>query len=434
MLAAIVRFSLRFRGVVIALACIFLAQALFTLGRAKYDVFPEFAPPQVAIQTEAPGLSPEQVEVLVTQPIENVINGVEGIESLRSSSIQGLSLITVTFSPRSEIYRDRQSITERLATIAGELPQGVRVPAMTPLTSSTSIVMVIGMTSEKRSLMELRTAADWTVRQRLLAVPGVAKVAVYGGDIRQLQIQIQPDRLIKFNLSVEDVLAAARRASGVRGAGFIDTENQRLVLESEGQALTPAKLAKTVVGYHNGASLTLGEVTHVTDAPEPPIGAAAVMGKQGVILNISEQFGANTVEVTEHLQRALDELRPALEAENISLRTDIFRPATFIQTAVGNVRFSLILGAILVVIVLFAFLFNWRTAAISCTAIPLSLLAATTVLQTFGFSLNTLTLGGLAIAIGEVVDDAVIDVENILRRLRENRAASRYATRRGSAA
>jgi CzcA family heavy metal efflux pump len=420
MLAAIVRFSLRFRGVVLALAGIFLAQALFTLGRAKYDVFPEFAPPQVAIQTEAPGLSPQQVEVLVTQPIENAVNGVEGIESLRSSSIQGLSLVTVTFSPGSEIYRDRQSITERLATIAGELPQGVQAPAMTPLTSSTSIVMVLGMTSEKRSLMELRTAADWIVRQRLLAVPGVAKVAVYGGDTRQLQIQIRPDRLIKFNLSVEDVLAAARRATGVRGAGFIDTKNQRLVLRSEGQALTPEKLAETVVGYHNGASLTLGEVTNVKNAPAPPIGAATIMGKQGVVLNVSEQFGANTVEVTKQLQRAIDELSPALKGENISLRADVFRPATFIQRAVGNVRFSLVLGAILVVIVLFAFLFNWRTAAISCTAIPLSLLAATSVLQTLGFSLNTLTLGGLAIAIGEVVDDAVIDVENILRRLREN--------------
>lgn len=422
MLGAIVHFALRFRGVVVALACLFLAQALFTLGRAKYDVFPEFAPPQVVIQTEAPGLSPEQVEVLVTQPIENGVNGVEQIETLRSNSLQGLSVVTITFSAGSDIYRARQSITERLATIAGELPQGVPAPAITPLTSSTSVVLVLGLTSAKRSLMELRTAADWTVRQRLLAVPGVAKVAVFGGDIRQLQVQLRPDRLIKFNLSVEDVLAAARRATGVRGAGVIDTPNQRFILRSEGQSLTAAELARTVVAYHKGASLTLGEIATVTDAPAPPFGAAAVLGKPGVVLNVSEQLGANTVEVTRKLERALDDLRPALAAENISLRGDIFRPADFIQTAIGNIGFSLLLGALLVIVVLFAFLFNWRTAAISCTAIPLSLLAATSVLSALGFSLNTLTLGGLAIAIGEVVDDAVIDVENILRRLRENRA------------
>ena len=422
MLAAIVGFSLRFRGVMVALACLFLAQALFILGRARYDVFPEFAPPQVVIQTEARGLSPEQVEVLVTQPVENVVNGVEGIASLRSSSIQGLSVVTVAFGAGSDIYRVRQSITERLATLAGELPRGVQAPAITPLTSSTSVVMVLGLTSEKRSLMELRTAANWTVRQRLLAVPGVSKVAVFGGAVRQLQVQIRSDRLIKFNLSIEDVLAAARRATGVRGAGIIDTSNQRFVLRSEGQSLTAAELARTVVDYHKGASLTLGEVATVTDAPEPPFGAAAVLGKPGVVLDVSEQLGANTMEVTRQLQRALDELRPALEAENISLRTDIFRPADFIRTAIGNLRFSLLLGALLVIVVLFAFLFNWRTAAISCAAIPLSLLAATSVLSALGFSLNTLTLGGLAIAIGEVVDDAVIDVENILRRLRENRA------------
>ena len=430
MLGAIVHFALRFRGVVVALACLFLAQALFTLGRAKYDVFPEFAPPQVVIQTEAPGLSPEQVEVLVTQPIENGVNGVEQIETLRSNSLQGLSVVTITFSAGSDIYRARQSITERLATIAGELPQGVPAPAITPLTSSTSVVLVLGLTSAKRSLMELRTAADWTVRQRLLAVPGVAKVAVFGGDIRQLQVQLRPDRLIKFNLSVEDVLAAARRATGVRGAGVIDTPNQRFILRSEGQSLTAAELARTVVAYHKGASLTLGEIATVTDAPAPPFGAAAVLGKPGVVLNVSEQLGANTVEVTRKLERALDDLRPALAAENISLRGDIFRPADFIQTAIGNIGFSLLLGALLVIVVLFAFLFNWRTAAISFTAIPLSLLAATSVLSALGFSLNTMTLGGFAVAIGVVVDDAIIDVENILRRLRENRARPDAASAR----
>ncbi len=420
-MAAIVRFSLCFRGVVIALMVLFLLYAIYALGHVKYDVFPEFAPPLVSIQTESPGLSPEEVEVLVTQPIENAVNGVAGIESLRSSSIQGLSLITVTFSPGTGIYLDRQLIAERLASVSGGLPKGIKPPAITPLTSSTSVVLALGLTSQKRSLMDLRTIADWTVRQRLLSVPGVAKVSVFGGDARQIQVQVNPERLIKYGVTIEDVLNAARRATGKRGAGFIDNTNQRIVLKTEGQALTPEKVARTVLVHHGGANVTLGDVAKVANAPEPPIGAASIKGRPGVQLVISEQYGANTLEVTERVEEAISELRPALEAEGVTVHQDIFRPANFIKTAIGNVRSSLIAGVALVVIVLFLFLFNLRTAAISCLAIPLSLLAAIAVLGYYGASLNTMTLGGLAIAVGMVVDDAIIDVENILRRLRENK-------------
>src|SRR5262245_35595582 len=218
MLTAIVQFSLRFRGAVIALACVLTAYGLYALARAKYDVFPEFAPPQVVIQTEAPGLAPEQAEVLVTQPIENVIGGVPGIESLRSNSIQGLSVVKVTFSPNSDIYLNRQLIAEHLSSLAKQLPEGVAAPVMTPLTSSTGTVLVSGVTSDKRSPMELRTIAEWVVKQRLLSVPGVAKVTVFGGEVKQLQIQLRPDRLIQYNLTIEDVSVAARKATGVRGA------------------------------------------------------------------------------------------------------------------------------------------------------------------------------------------------------------------------
>lgn len=421
MLAAIVRFSLRFRGVIIALACVLFGHGLYTLSRAQYDVFPEFAPPQVVIQTEVPGLAPEQVEVLVTQPIENAVNGVAGIESLRSGSIQGLSIVTVTFDTGSDIYRNRQVLAERLATLAGQLPQGVSAPVMTPLTSSTSVVLAVGLTSDSRSLMDLRTTADWTIKPRLLAVPGVAKVAVFSEEVRQLQIQVRPDRLIQYNLAIEDVLAAARRATGVRGAGFIDNANQRIVLQTEGQSLTPEQLSRTVLVYQDDASVILGDVARVVEAPEPPIGAAAVMGQPGVQLVVSEQYGANTLEVTRAVEQALEELRPGLSAQGVLLHADLFRPANFIQTATGNVRSSLLTGAGLVVAVLFLFLFDFRTAAISVAAIPLSLLAGITVLIHLGESLNTMTLGGLAIAIGLLVDDAVITVENIFRRLRENR-------------
>jgi len=423
MLSAIVRFSIRFRGIAISLGCALLVYGIFSLSHVPYDVFPEFAPPEVSIQTEAPGLSPEQVEVLVTQPIENAINGVAGIETLRSRSIQGLSVITVVFRSGSDIYRDRQAVTERLSTVASELPTGVQPPLMTPLTSSTTWVMEVGLTSDKQSLMTLRTIADWTVKPRVLAVSGVAGVEVSGGEVRQLQFQFDSQRLVQYGVSVEEVIAAARRATGVRGAGFVDTPNQRIVLQTEGQSVTAVQLARTVLVHHNGANVTLGDVARVVDAPAPAIGAASIRGKPGVILIVDAAYGSNTLEVTHGIDRALADLGPSLAAQGISSHPEVFRAADFIDVALHNVRDSLLIGAVLVVVVLFLFLFNFRTAAISCTAIPLSLLAAVIALDKMGLSLNTMTLGGLSIAIGEVVDDAVIDVENIYRRLRENRAS-----------
>ncbi len=417
MLNAIVRFSIRFRGIAISLACALLVYGIVSLSRVPYDVFPEFAPPQVSIQTEAPGLSPEQVEVLVTQPIENAINGVAGIDTLRSRSIQGLSAITVVFLSSTDVYRDRQGVAERLSTVASELPAGVPPPLMTPLTSSTTWVMEVGVTSEKQSLMTVRTMADWTVKPRLLAVPGVAGVEVNGGEVRQIQFQFDPQRLVQYGVSVEEVIAAARRATGVRGAGFVDTPNQRIVLQTEGQPITPVDLSHTVLIHHSGANVTLGDVARVEDAPAPIIGAASIRGKPCVILVIDAAYGSNTLEVTQGIDKAVADLRPTLEAQGISLHSEVFRAADFIDVALHNVRDSLLIGAFLVVVVLFLFLFNFRAAAISCTAIPLSLLAAV-----MGLSLNTMTMGGLSIALGEVVDDAVIDVESIYRRLRENRS------------
>jgi len=421
MLTAIVRSSLLHRGVVVALACLLLGYGVYSLKQVKYDVFPEFSPPQVVIPTESPGLSPEQVELLVTQPVENAVNGVSGVQSVRSTSTQGLSVVTVVFDDNTNIYLDRQVVTERVAPLTGLLPAGI-TPTIAPLTTATSVVMVIGLTSPTKSLMQLRTVADWTVKLRLLAVPGVSKIAVQGGDEKQYQIQINPQQLIQHQVGLNEVVAATSQATGIRGAGFVTTPNQQIILQSEGQAITSAELAKTVVLQRDAANLTLGDVAHVTEAPAPRLGAAAVMGQPAVMLMISAQYGANTLEVTRDIDFALAQLRPALEKEDIHLDSRIFRPARFIDTALHNLRTSLIIGGILVVIVLFLFLFNFRTAAISCTAIPLSLLAATIIIDRLGYTLNTMTLGGIAIAIGEVVDDAVIDVENIYRRLRENRA------------
>ena len=420
--ASIIGASIRLRGVVMALACLLIAYGVFALGQVRYNVFPEFAPPQVSIQTEAVGLAPEEVEALVTRPVEAAVNGASGIQAVRSTSAQGLSVVTVFFDPSSDLQQDRQTVTERLSVAAQQLPKGVGAPAMTALSSSTSTVLIAGLTSTNRSLMDVRTVADWTVRQRLLATPGVADVSVFGRDVRSIQVQVHPDALIRYGLGLNDVLATAQKATGVRGAGFIDTANQRVVLQTQGQPLSAREIARTVVTSQGGAGrVVLGDVADVVDAPEPAIGAATIQGKPGVMLVVAEQYGANTLQVSQSVIAALDELRPALLAQGITLDSTLFRPSNFIQTALGNIRSSLLIGGVLVVVVLFLFLFDLRTAAISCTAIPLSLLAAVIVLQALGVSLNTMTLGGLAIAIGEVVDDAVIGVENIARRLRENR-------------
>ncbi len=425
-LAASVRFAIRFRGVVIAVASLVLVYGVYDLSRARYDVFPEFAPPEVQIQTEAPGLAPEQTETLVTQPIETAIGGTPGVSSVRSRSIQGLSIVTVVFRPGTDVYRARQLVSERLREAASQLPPGVESPTMTPLTSGTSVALVLGLTSPTRSLMDLRTVAYWTIRRRLLAVRGVADVVIFGRDVPEYEIQVHPGALVRYGLGLNDVLAAARRASGVRGAGFIETRNQRIVLRTSGQAPTPAEIAGTVLRrLPSGATITLGSVADVAVAPEPPIGAAMVMGKPGVLLWVTEEYGANTLAVTGRLDAALRELRPALAREGVALDANVFRPTDFIHRALDDITQDLVIGAVLVIAVLLLFLFDLRAAAISSVAIPLSLLVATIVLRAFGVSLNTMTLGGLAIAIGEIVDDAVIDVENIIRRLRENRITGR---------
>jgi CzcA family heavy metal efflux pump len=419
--AALIAFSLQFRGVVIALAALVIAAGAYSLGHATYDVFPEFAPPQAVIHTEAPGLSPDQVEVLVTQPLENALTGAPGLASLRSSSIQGLSIITANFDPASDVLRDRQLVSERLASSAGQLPRQAETPSLTPLTSSTSTVLVAGLTSSRASLMDLRTTAEWLIRPTLMAVPGVAKVAVFGSGRRSLQVQVHPDRLIRLNFGLNDVTEAAARAAGVRGAGFIDSPNQRIELKTEYPPLGVDDLKRAVLGPDAAPFATLGDVASVRFAPEPATGGATIDGRPGIQLVVSQQYGASTVEVTRRIQAALEGLRPLLARDGVELDATLFRPADFIDLATGNVWSALLLGAALVVGVLLLFMSDWRNAAVSCAAIPLSLLATLRLLQAFGVSVNTMTLGGLAVAIGVVVDDAVIDVENIMRRMRANR-------------
>jgi len=421
MLKRIVEFSLRARGVIFVLGALLAGYGVYVTAQTKLDVFPEFAPPRIVIQTEAPGLSAEEVEALVTRPIEYGLNGTPELQSLYSQSIQGLSVVTVVFRDRTDIFRARQLTGERLTTLGTALPAGVHLPQMGALASSTSLMMTVGLTSDERTPMQMRTFAEWVVRQRLLGVPGVARVEIFGGEMRQLQIQFKPDRLLAYDLALDDLLAAARNATGIRGAGFIENENQRIMLRTKGQPLSADALGGVVLAHRNGSSVRLKDVATVVDGPEPKVGEGLVNGKPGVIMMVHSQYSANTLEVTRAVEKALQEMKPLFSAESVTLHPALFRPANFIEASIHNINKSLAIGGFLVIVVLFAFLANLRSAFIAFITIPLSLLTAVIALNAFGASLNTITLGGFAISIGVVVDDAIIGLENVWRRLRESR-------------
>lgn len=420
MMSALVKFAIRFYGVIIGLALLVVIYGGYSLTHSNLDVFPEFSPTQIVIQTESPGLSASLVEKLVTQPIENSISGSIGVKSLRSQSIPGLSIITVIFNDKTDVYRNRQIVAEHLNTLGNVLPVGI-VPNITPLTSSASTVMGLGVTSRSLSLMELRTLVDWHITPHLMSITGVADVNVFGGDVRQFQIKVDPRKLILYQLNVQDVVNAAMRVTGVRGAGYIQNDNQRIILNSQGQTTTPQQLANTTLIRKLGRTIRISDVATVAEGAAPSISAAAINGVPGVYLSVQGQLGANTHAVTKALEHALAEIKPSLEQQKVTLHEGLFRPANFIETAIEGVQNDILIGSVLVIAVLFAFLFNVRTAVISATAIPLSLLSAIVVLHQYGIGLNIMVLGGLAIALGEVVDDAIIDTENIFRRLRENR-------------
>jgi len=420
MLSKIVAFSVRFRGVVVALSLLLFSYGLYTLFNSSLDIFPEFAPKQVIIQTEAQGLTAEQVEILVTQPIENALGGLVGTESIRSQSIPSLSVVILTFYDSTDIYLDRQLVSERLLGLSEALPEGVGPALMVPLESSSGTIMTIGLSSDQHDLMTLRSLVDWTLSPKLLSVEGVADINVFGGHEKQLQIQLDSDKLIRYGISVEEVTQAAQQATGLIGSGFIENKNQRMVLQLTGQPVTATELAKVVLQKTENSTLYLGDVATVKAAPAPTIGGAAINTKPGVVLMVIGQYKANTLAVTQGIEAALEEFKDGFEADGITLHDDLFRPANYIETSLTNIREHLMVGGGLVMLVLFLFLFNLRTAIISMTAIPLSLFAALIVLLEMGVNINIMVLGGLAIALGEVVDDAIIDTENIFRRLREN--------------
>ncbi|HEX6607748.1 MAG TPA: efflux RND transporter permease subunit, partial [Chloroflexia bacterium] len=429
MMRWIVGSSLKLRYMVLAVAAAAMVLGIIRLRDAPVDVFPEFAPPYVEIQTEALGLSAAEVEQLVTVPMEELFNGVPWMQTMRSESIPGLSSIVLIFQPGTDLMRARALVQERLTQAQGLPTKNVsKPPVMLQPLSSTSRVMQIGLSSKDLSLIEMSVLTRWTIRPRLMGVPGVANVAVWGARQRQLQVQVDPERLRAHGVKLDQIIRTAGDAlwvsplsflnastPGITG-GFIDTPNQRLGVRHFLPISSPDDLAQVTVA---GATMPLGDVATVVENHQPLIGDAVINDGQGLLLVVEKFPWANTLEVTRGVEDALAALQPGLPG--LAMDSTIFRPATFIEMALENLTLSLIIGSLLLVLVVGAFLFDWRTALISLVAIPLSLVAGALVLHLSGAGINTMILAGFVIAVGVVVDDAIIDIENIARRLRQNR-------------
>ncbi|RYY90846.1 MAG: efflux RND transporter permease subunit [Chitinophagaceae bacterium] len=410
--------SLRLRVIVVALMGLLLVFGTGKIKNASYDVFPEFAPPYVEIQVEAPGLSTAEVESLIAVPIENALNGTPYATRLRSKSVLGLASIVVDFGKGTGVAEARQLVQERLTRVAAQLPAVARPPVMLTPLSSTSRVLKIGVSSKTKSQMDMTTEVRWTLRPRLMAIRGVANVAIWGQRDRQLQVKVVPERLFNLNLQLNTIVTAVRNATQQFGGGFVDMPNQRMAISHVPDLYTAEDLSKITVTTRNGLPVRLGEIAEVSEGFRAPIGDAIINDGPGLLLIVEKQPQANTLEVTHEVERVLAEMKPGFK--EMEFDSTIFRPATFIEMSLHNLNQALLIGCVLVILVLFFFLNDWRTALISVLAIPLSLLGAMLVLQYRGGTIDTMVLAGLVIALGEVVDDAIIDVENIVRRLRMN--------------
>lgn len=431
---SIVGSSLRFRYIVLALAVAMMGYGIAQIPKMPVDAFPEFAPPRVEVQTPSLGMSADEVEALVTVPLEQAFNGVEGLDLMRSKSIPDLSSIELLFKPRVDVVEARQLVQERLTTVLTTLPTWAAPPVIIPPVSSTGRVMKIGVSSASVSLMDLSMISYWTIRARLLGVPGVANVAIWGERIKMPQVQVDPHRMLAHNVSLDQVMETTADALDVgilyfsTGAvigtgGYIQTPNQRLGIRHVLSIRSPEDLGQVPIANRrrpDGNALRLDDVSNVVWDTWPLFGDAVINDGPGLMLVVEKFPWANTLDVTHGVENALDELRPGLPG--VEMDPTIFRPADFIQVALNNLTRALIIGCILVMGVIAAFLFQWRTALISMVAIPLSLMAGALVLYLAGAVINTMILAGFVIAIGVVVDDAIIDVENITRRLRQARA------------
>jgi CzcA family heavy metal efflux pump len=422
----LIAFSVRNRLLVVALAALLAAYGGWVLTRIPVDVFPDLNRPTVTIFTEAAGLAPDEVELLVTVPLETAVNGAAGIERVRSMSGIGLSLVFVEFGWETDIYRARQIVGEKVAEVAPSLPPEVR-PFLGPVSSIMGQIMAIGLTSGNEAIgpTELRTLADWDLRRRLMSIPGVSQVTVMGGDVRQYQVLVDPAVLVADGVTLHDVQTAIDESNVNSSGGFLPDAHTEMLIRNLARVETSDDLASTVVkALPDGSSILLGQVAEVREgAALNKRGDAGIDGKPAVILTVQKQPGADTVSLTRKIEAELETIAASLP-QGVRVHGDIFRQSNFIERAVHNVEEALRDGSLMVAVVLFIFLLNFRTTAITLTAIPLSLLVTFIVFKWAGLGINTMTLGGLAVAIGELVDDAIVDVENVFRRLRENRHAA----------
>src|SRR5437773_2174786 len=417
MLNKIIQWSIKNRLIVVIGAAVLLVYGGIVALRAPVDVFPDLTAPTVTILTESHGMAPEEVEALVSLPIEAAMNGTSGVFRVRSNSAAGISIVFVEFNLGTDIYRARQLVTEKLGQV--RLPTGIRPPVLGPISSTMGEIMLISMTSKTTSAMELRSLADWVVRPRLLGVAGVAQVMIIGGETKQYQVLADPAKLRDYNLTLKELMDAVGQANVNSSGGFLERPNEEYLIRARGRVNTVEDLANAVVTVRNNTPILVKNVATVRLGPALKRGDGSFNMHSDVVATIQKQPNANTLDVTRDVEEALGGIKGTLP-DDVTIDTKAFEQAAFINRAIDNVKRAMLEGGLLVAVILFLFLWNFRTTFISLTAIPLSLVTAVIAMTYFGISINTMTLGGLAIAIGELVDDAIIDVENVFRRLRQN--------------
>lgn len=422
LLNGIIRFSLNNRMVILVIAVLCLVAGIYSTMHTEVDVFPDLNAPTVVVMTEAEGMAPEEVERLVTFPIETAVNGATNVRRVRSSSATGFSIVNIEFDWGTDIYKARQIVSEKIAMVGADLPENVGNPTLGPQASILGELMIIGLTADTTSMQDLRTIADWTIRPRLLSTGGVAQVAVMGGDIKEYQILMDPGKMRRHGVSMDEVIYAVKGMNQNASGGTLYEYGNEYIVRGLLSTNDIDELKKAVVKTsENGLPITLDAIADVRIGPKTPVlGVASNDGKPAVLLTVTKQPNTNTLALTGRLDNALDELKANLPAD-VKINSQIFRQSRFIDSSIDNVKKSLIEGAIFVIIVLFIFLMNWRTTIISLISIPLSIVFSLLAIRWMGLTINTMSLGGIAIAIGSLVDDSIVDVENVFKRLRQNR-------------
>lgn len=422
LLNGIIRFSLNNRMVILVIAALCLVAGIYSTMHTEVDVFPDLNAPTVVVMTEAEGMAPEEVERLVTFPIETAVNGATNVRRVRSSSATGFSIVNIEFDWGTDIYKARQIVSEKIAMVGADLPENVGNPTLGPQASILGELMIIGLSADTTSMQDLRTIADWTIRPRLLSTGGVAQVAVMGGDIKEYQILMDPGKMRRHGVSMDEVIYAVKGMNQNASGGTLYEYGNEYIVRGLLSTNDIDELKKAVVKTsENGLPITLDAIADVRIGPKTPVlGVASNDGKPAVLLTVTKQPNTNTLALTGRLDNALDELKANLPAD-VKINSQIFRQSRFIDSSIDNVKKSLIEGAIFVIIVLFIFLMNWRTTIISLISIPLSIVFSLLAIRWMGLTINTMSLGGIAIAIGSLVDDSIVDVENVFKRLRQNR-------------